>query len=102
MRIRKNLFGGVFDYSNVSDKEAARIFWGVWESAEIRFSKRFANSDTVVELGSSVGVTLGVLANNRTDTKFVCVEASPINFEKLSSLRSKLPHNGNDYVLLND
>ena len=62
-KIKSNLFGGKFDYDLVSDVEAARIFWGVWESAEIRFSKRFVQTDTIVELGSSVGVTLGVLSN---------------------------------------
>ena len=64
-KIRWNLFGGKFDYSLVSDKDAAKIFWGIWESAEIRFAKRFAFSSTIIELGSSVGVTLGVLSNIR-------------------------------------
>ena len=101
LKIKKNLFGGVFDLSNVSNKEAASIFWGFWESAEIRFSKRFANSKTIVELGSSVGVTLGVLANNRIDTKFICIEASKKNYEKLIKLKKILPQRGNEYILLN-
>ena len=101
LKIRKNLFGGVFDLSNVSNNEAARIFLGLWESAEIRFSKRFANSKTIVELGSSVGVTLGVLANNRIDTKFICIEASKKNYEKLIKLKKILPQRGNEYILLN-
>ena len=49
-RINRNLFGGVFDYSNVSDKEAARIFWGVWESGE------FADSEEFGSLGSFGGL----------------------------------------------
>tara|TARA_A100001388_G_scaffold269931_1_gene246877 strand:- start:329 stop:1129 length:801 start_codon:yes stop_codon:yes gene_type:complete len=99
-KIRWNLFGGKFDYSLVSDKDAAKIFWGIWESAEIRFSKRFALTKTIVELGSSVGVTLGVLSNIRSQTKFICVEAALENFEKLSSLKTLLPTN-NEYILLN-
>jgi FkbM family methyltransferase len=99
-KIRWNFFGGKFDYSLVSDKDAADIFWGTWESAEIRFSKRFALSKTIVELGSSVGVTLGVLSNIRTQTKFICVEAALENFEKLNRLKTLLPTN-NEYILVN-
>lgn len=99
-KIRWNLFGGKFDYSLVSDKDAAKIFWGIWESAEIRFAKRFALSKTIVELGSSVGVTLGVLSNIRKQTKFICVEAALENFEKLNSLKTLLPTN-NEYILVN-
>lgn len=98
--IRWNFFGGKFDYSLVSDKESAKIFWGLWESAEIRFAKRFAHSKTIIELGSSVGVTLGVLSNIRKHTKFICVEASLKNFEKLERLRLLLPSN-NQYTCLN-
>lgn len=99
-KIRWNLFGGKFDYSLVSDKDAAKIFWGIWESAEIRFAKRFALSKTIIELGSSVGVTLGVLSNIRKQTKFICVEAALENFDKLNSLKTLLPSN-NEYILLN-
>ena len=95
-----NLFGGQFDYNLVSDIEAARIFFGFWESAEIRFAKRFALSKTIIELGSCVGVTLGVLSKFRKNTNFVCVEASKINFEKLSSLKKNLS-NSNNYTLIN-
>jgi len=82
LKISWNLFGGKFNYSLVSDRDAAKIFWGIWESAEIRFSKRFVSTNTVIELGSSVGVTLGVLSNTRTSTKFICLEASSENFAK--------------------
>ena len=70
---KKNLFGGVFDYKNVSHKEAAEIFFGFWESSEIRFAMQYAKSNTIIELGSSVGVMLGVLANKRQNTNFICV-----------------------------
>jgi FkbM family methyltransferase len=100
LKIRWNLFGGKFNYSLVSDKDAAKIFWGIWESAEIRFSKRFASSGTIIELGSSVGVTLGVLSNIHQNTKFICIEASVENFKKLSSLKFLLSTN-NEYILVN-
>lgn len=100
LKISWNLFGGKFNYSLVSDRDAAKIFWGIWESAEIRFSKRFVSTNTVIELGSSVGVTLGVLSNTRTSTKFICLEASSENFEKLSSLK-KILSDSNEYILIN-
>lgn len=100
-RIKLNLFGGVFDYSTVTANEAASIFFGVWESAEIRFAKRFAKSKIIIELGSSVGVTLGVLSNTLDNRKFICVEASKKNFKKLIHLKKFLPQRGNEYIFLN-
>ena len=44
---------------------------------------------------------LGVLANKRYNTNFICVEASPINFKKLLKLKTKLPDNCNNYELIN-
>ena len=98
--IKFNLFGGVFDYSSVTTKEAASIFFGVWESAEIRFAKRFASSKIIIELGSSVGVALGVLSNILDKRKFICVEASKKNYKKLIHLKNFLPQT-NEYILLN-
>jgi len=101
MMLRRTIRGGTFDYQNVSNKEAAEIFFGFWEAAEIRFALRFAKSKTIIELGSSVGEMLGTLANKRYNTKFICVEASPINFDKLLKLKQLLPHNSNEYRLIN-
>ncbi len=98
---KKNLLGGIFDYKNVSHKEAAEIFFGFWESSEIRFAMEYAKSNTIIELGSSVGVMLGVLANKRQNTNFICVEASPINFKKLLKLKTILPDNFNNYEFIN-
>lgn len=97
------MFGGIFDYKYVSNEEAAKIFWGVWESAEIRFAKRFAKSQTIVELGSSIGVTLGVLGNYLNKKKIICIEASPKNFESLIIQKNLLLNKNleNQYVLYN-
>ena len=88
--IKFNLFGGYFNYELVSKREAAKIFLGIWESAEIRFAKRFAENENIVELGSSVGVMLGVLTNNFDRARFICVEASPVNFSRLNQLCREL------------
>lgn len=99
--IKLNLFGGVFDYSTVTAKEAASIFFGIWESAEIRFAKRFALSKTIIELGSSVGVTFGVLSNIRNNTKFILVEASKKNYQKLTLLKNSISEKKNKFFLVN-
>lgn len=101
LNFKKSIRGGSFISRNVSDKEAAEIFFGFWESSEIRYALRFAKSKTIIELGSSVGVMLGTLANKRSNTQFICVEASPINFNKLLKLKKLLPHNFNQYNLIN-
>ena len=103
LKLQTNMFGGMFDYKCVSNEEAAKIFFGVWESAEIRFAKRFAETKTIIELGSSIGVTLGVLANYRNKTKFICIEASPKNFKSLIIQKKLLSKKniGNLFWLLN-
>lgn len=98
--LKFNLFNGVFDYKLVNNYQAALIFFGIWESAEIRFAKRFAKSNIIIELGSSVGVTLGVLNNVRSRTKFICVEASKKNYSKLKKLKYIIKKK-NKYILIN-
>jgi hypothetical protein len=43
-----SLLGARYDFSCVSPIIAARIFFGLWESAEIRFSKKYVNNGDVV------------------------------------------------------
>jgi FkbM family methyltransferase len=97
------MFGGMFDYKYATNKESAKIFFRIWESAEIRFAKRFAETKTIIELGSSIGVTLGVLANYRNKTKFICIEASPKNYKSLIIQKKLLSKKNleNQFVLLN-
>lgn len=98
--VKRNMFGGVYNYALVNNKTAAKIFFGTWESAEIRFSKRFVQAKNVVELGSSVGATLGVLSHLHPNMAYVCVEASPRNFKILSEFRKSLP-DSSDITLIN-
>lgn len=100
--IKINLFGGFFDYSRVNNYEAALIFWGIWESAEIRFSKRFVNTRVIIELGSSVGVNFGSLTHHLKNKKFICVEASKENFKKLLGLKNQIKlKKKHEYIMLN-
>jgi FkbM family methyltransferase len=57
----------------------ASLFWGIYESAEIRFVKKYLRSDLdAVELGSSIGaVTAQILQVLDRGRRLVCVEANP-------------------------
>jgi FkbM family methyltransferase len=57
----------------------ALLFWGMYESAEVRFVRRYLRRDLdVVELGSSIGVVGSHVARSLSPgRKLVCVEANP-------------------------
>jgi len=57
----------------------ASLFWRIYESAEIRFVKKYLRADLdAIELGSSIGaVTAHILQVLERDRRLVCVEANP-------------------------
>ncbi|MEO6120092.1 MAG: FkbM family methyltransferase, partial [Terriglobales bacterium] len=57
----------------------ATLFWDVYESAEIRFVRRYLRKDIdVVELGASLGIMVCQIRDHvDAERKVVCVEASP-------------------------
>ncbi len=63
----------------VSPRTKAQIFWGIYESAEIRFVRRHLRRDLdVVELGSSLGVVACEIARRQdSGRRLLCVEANP-------------------------
>jgi FkbM family methyltransferase len=63
----------------VTSEVKAYLFWGLYESAEIRFVSRYIRRDLdVIELGSSLGVVTCQIRKRIDDScKLVCVEASP-------------------------
>jgi len=78
-RIRK---GDVkFDVSSslISPRTKAQIFWGLYESAEQRFIRRWLRPDLdVIELGSSIGVVSSVISQViEPGRRMICVEANP-------------------------
>lgn len=63
--------------SEISPEIVASIFWGFYESAEIRFIKKHLRSDlSVIELGTSIGVISSIsrLINKEL---LICIEANP-------------------------
>lgn len=57
----------------------AYLFWGLYESAEIRFIERFVHRGMdVVELGASIGgVSCAIARRLSPQDRLVCVEANP-------------------------
>ena len=63
---------------NVTDEVKAKLFWGIYESAEIRFIQQYLRPDLdVVELGSSLGVVASHIAQRIAGRRLICVEANP-------------------------
>lgn len=71
----------------------AALFWGIYESAEVRFVNEYLRKDLdVVELGSSLGVvTSQILLKLEPERRVVCVEANP---HLLETLRKNIAANG--------
>lgn len=63
---------------------AASVFWGIYESAEAIFVEKYLPpNETVVELGSSIGVVANVIARTKPKA-MVCVEANSALIESIS------------------
>ena len=83
----RSMLGARYNFSLVSPVIASRIFFGLWESAEIRFSKKYVNDgDIVIELGSSIGVTLATLCSTKKLKTYISVEASSSSVQVLKSV----------------
>ena len=67
------------DSEAVAPSIKAALFWGIYESAEVRFVKEYLRGDLdVVELGSSLGVvSCQILRKLEPGSRLVCVEANP-------------------------
>lgn len=65
--------------SQFTDNVRAQMFWGLYEAAETRMIRRYlSGSKTVVELGSSLGVTSAHIASIMAPHgRLICVEANP-------------------------
>lgn len=70
----------------------AYLFWGIYESAEIRYINQFIGAGLdVVELGASIGgVSCAIAPRIGADDKLICVEANP---DIIGILRDNLDRN---------
>lgn len=81
----------------------ASIFWGIYESAEVRFVRQYLRSDLdVVELGASIGVvSTQILARIDKKKKLFAVEANPY---LINTLNNNLLSNNkfNNFAIINE
>jgi FkbM family methyltransferase len=73
----------------------ASLFWGFYESPEIRFVHRYLRGDLdVVELGSSIGVVSAHIARRLSaDRQLICVEPNPYLLDQIRiNLALNAPH----------
>lgn len=85
----------------VANDVKALIYWGLYESAEVRYIFRYlAPNLDVVELGCSLGVVSSFIANRlESGRRLVCVEANPNLIPNLeSNLRANAPQSAINVV----
>jgi FkbM family methyltransferase len=65
--------------SHVNASTKAMLFWGMYESAEVRFIKKYLTAtDNVIELGASLGVVSSIIGSTIGDEgNCISVEANP-------------------------
>lgn len=67
------------EHPAITPEMKAAIYWGLYESAEQRFIRRYLRTDLdVIELGASIGLLSCVMAQNGDPSRrVICVEANP-------------------------
>lgn len=79
-------------YNQISPRTKAQIFFGIYESAEYRFCKKYIRDDAnIIELGSSIGLISSFVSKNKTPKNIVAVEANP---ELISVIKANFKLNG--------
>ena len=75
----------------IQPKTCAQIFFGLYESAEIRYALQYIpDNSTVIELGSSIGIVSSVVARNKVNCNLFCIEINP---HLIPVLKENLEHN---------
>lgn len=75
--ILKNKLKFNINPDQVSYSTIASLFWGFYESSEIRYVKKYLRSDLpLIELGTSLGV-ISTYCRAVNKNKLICVEANP-------------------------
>ncbi len=82
----------------------ASIFWGFYESSEIRFAEKYFKGDTdIVELGSSCGIVSSHFVSKlQPYKKIIAVEANSGLLEVLKTNLERYKHNNVEIIILNN
>ena len=84
LRLSRSIHGAVFPFSLVTPLQAGLIFLEVWESAEIKLSRKYLKilgPLDVIELGGSIGANYS--ANHSLAKSWTLIEPIPKNLELL-------------------
>jgi FkbM family methyltransferase len=99
--IRWRLFRFHVSPKQVNRKMVASIFWGFYESAEIRFVEKYVDGTRdVLELGGSIGVVSSHIASKlQHGKKLISVDANPMLVELIeSNVKNHLKRGANAWV----
>jgi len=82
----------------------ASIFWGFYESSEIRFAEKYFKGTTdIVELGSSCGIVSShFISKLQAYKKFIAVEANSGLLKVLKINLERYKHNNAEIIILNN
>jgi FkbM family methyltransferase len=87
----------------VSNTNIAALFWGFYESAEIRLIQKYLSGNTdVIELGGSIGIVSGHLSSKMQPGKrLLTIEANPALVNSIKINSSKFASSGVQCEVLN-
>ena len=95
----------------IENKTIAQIFWGIYESAEINFSKKYIPSNSIIiELGGSIGVLSSFLIKYKNPDYITIVEPNPtlipliehnINFTNSTVINAAISNNTDENIFFN-
>lgn len=81
--------GLIIDTNNtcISKTSKAKVFWGIYESAEVAFVNNYLQPGfDVIELGGSIGLVSSIIRKKLSDAeRLVIVEANPYLIESIKS-----------------
>ncbi len=108
--------GSIIQVPNIGDPSiSAFLYWGMYESAEIRFINKYLLNDVdIIELGSSLGgVSCEILRKMSKEVSFFGLEANPNIYEllkknvlrnsggkKINFLNAAIDYSGKDQIFL--
>lgn len=97
---RKNLLGASYDFSLLTPKVAALLYFGIWESAETRFCLKYVlPEENIIELGGSIGAIMATLNTKMNFKNYIIVEANKQNFNILQKIRDSFFENKNISII---
>ncbi len=101
--LRWRKFSYLLDTNHISKRIIASVFFGFYESSEIRFSEKYLNPQySVVELGSSIGIVSShIITKVKAASRFIMVEANPTLINTIKDNVTRHNHNNVEFEIVN-